>query len=98
MRTTAAQAGIENHPLPPAMTHSLSHPRFGAGDSILTGTPALRAAAADLEHAAIVSLNNPVAALNDVRPAAHTVHDAAAALLTADDLFSEHAARLSEEG
>ncbi len=98
MRTTAAQAGIENHPLPPAMTHSLSHPRFGAGDSILTGTQALRAAAADLEHAAIVSLNDPVAGLNDVRPAAHTVHDAAAALLTADDLFSEHAARLSEEG
>jgi len=98
VRTTAAQAGIENHPLPPAMTHSLSHPRFGAGDSILTGTQALRAAAADLEHAAIVSLNDPVAGLNDVRPAAHTVHDAAAALLTADDLFSEHAARLSEEG
>jgi len=67
-------------------------------DALYRTAQALRAAAADLEHAAIVSLNDPVAALNDVRPAAHTVHDAAAALLTADDLFSEHAARLSEEG
>ena len=66
-------------------------------DALYTTAQALRAAA-DLEHAAIISLNDPVAALNDVRPAAHTVHDAAAALLTADDLFSEHAARLSEEG
>ena len=67
-------------------------------DALYGTARALRAAAVDLEHAAIVSLNDPVAALNDVRPAAHTVHDAAAALLTADDLFSEHAARLSEEG
>ena len=66
-------------------------------DALYGTAQALRAAAADLEHAAIVSLNDPVAALNDVCPA-HTVHDAAAALLTADDLFSEHAARLSEEG
>ncbi len=38
-------------------------------DALYTTAQALRAAA-DLEHAATISLNDPVAALNDVRPAA----------------------------